>query len=271
MPSKRWQPTPLVSASIMLHMLALVALIAAPGHWYWALGAVFANHVLLTLVGLWPRSRWLGPNWIELPAVAASQRAIALTIDDGPDPAVTPQILDILDRYAAKATFFCIGDRAARHPALCRDIVRRGHAVENHTQHHAHYFAFLGLSGLTREIEAAQVTLGGITGRRPVFFRAPAGLRSPLLDPVLAKLGLRLAAWTRRGFDTRSADPVVVSRRLMRGMRAGAILLLHDGNSARSSAGVPVIVAVLPALLEAAAAAGLRLVTLADTLPSETA
>ena len=88
---------------------------------------------------------------------------------------------------------------------------------------------------------------------------------------MLARLGLRLVAWTRRGFDTRTADPATVSRRLMASLHAGAILLLHDGNSARSASGVPVIVAVLPALLEALAAAGLRTVTLAEALPSEKA
>ena len=180
---------------------------------------------------------------------------------------VTPQVLDILHRHGAKATFFCIGDKAARHPALCRDIVQRGHAIENHTQHHRHTFALLGLAALTREIHAAQTTLAAITGRTPVLFRAPAGIRSPLLDPVLSKLGLRLVAWTRRGFDTRTADAATVSRRLLRDLDPGAILLLHDGNSARSPHGVPVILEVLPAVLEAAAAAGLRAVTLAEALP----
>ncbi len=267
----RWRPTWLVRASILLHVLALGTLIAAPEQWRWVLGAVIGNHALLTLVGLWPRSHWLGPNWIQLPAAAAAKNEFALSIDDGPDPVVTPQVLDILDRYAAQATFFCIGEKAARYPELCREIVRRGHAVENHSQHHPYYFAFLGITGITHEIQAAQDTLAAITGRAPLFFRAPAGLRNPFLDPVLAKLGLRLVAWTRRGFDTRTANPETVSRGLMQGLHAGAILLLHDGNSARSSSGVPVIVAVLPALLEAAAAAGLRLVTLADALQSEKA
>ena len=125
------------------------------------------------------------------------------------------------------------------------------------------------MAQLTREIQTAQDTLTALTGRTPVFFRAPAGIRNPFLDPVLARLGLRLVAWTRRGFDTRSADPATVSRRLTSGIQPGAILLLHDGNSARSASGVPVIVAVLPALLDAVAAAGLRLVTLADALPSD--
>ena len=269
MHNARWQPTVLIRASIVLHVLALLAVIAILEHWRWALGAVLINHALLTLVGMWPRSRWLGPNLTQLPASAAVQNKIALSIDDGPDPAVTPQVLDILERDAAQATFFCIGEKAARHPELCKEIVRRGHAVENHSQHHPAYFALLGMAGLTREIQAAQDTLAALTGRAPMLFRAPAGLRSPLLDPVLARLGLRLVAWTRRGFDTRSADPATVSRRLMTGLQAGDILLLHDGSSARSPAGVPVIVAVLPALLEAVAAAGLRLVTLADALQCE--
>ena len=179
---------------------------------------------------------------------------------------MTPQVLDLLDRYAVKATFFCIGDKAARHPELCREIARRGHAVENHTQHHPPYFSLLGMGGMTREIRAAQATLSALTGRAPVFFRAPAGLRSPLLQPVLARLNLQLVAWTRRGFDTRSTDPAAVLHRLLRGMHAGAILLLHDGNSARSADGEPVILAVLPRLLEAAVAAGLRPVTLPQAI-----
>jgi peptidoglycan/xylan/chitin deacetylase (PgdA/CDA1 family) len=258
----------LIRASIALHVLLLAALLLSPAQWRWALGVLLANHAVLTLAGLWPRSRWLGSNHTRLPAAAAAKNEIALTIDDGPDPAVTPQVLDILDRYGAQATFFCVGEKAARHPALCREIAQRGHAVENHTQHHRHTFAFLGPRALTREIQAAQTTLGAVTGHIPVFFRAPAGLRNPFLDPVLSKLGLHLVAWTRRGFDTRTADAATVSRRLLHDLEAGAILLLHDGNSARAPAGVPVIIEVLPVLLDAAAAKGLRLVTLPDALQS---
>jgi peptidoglycan/xylan/chitin deacetylase (PgdA/CDA1 family) len=189
-----------------------------------------------------------------------------LTIDDGPDPFVTPQVLDILDRYAAKATFFCVGEKAARYPDLCREIARRGHAVENHSQHHRHYFALLGRSGFMRELQTAQDTLTTITGQRPLFFRAPAGLRNPFLDPVLTRLELRLASWSARGFDTRIGDVERVESRLVRGLRAGAILLLHDGNAARTQDGVPVILIVLPAVLAAASAANLRFVTLREAL-----
>ncbi len=257
-----WQPPLLIRASIMLHLLAVVTVIAAPEHWRWALGAVLANHALLAVFGLWPRSHGLGPNWTRLPAAATARNEIALTIDDGPDPNVTPQVLDILDRYAAQATFFCIGENAARHPELCREIVRRGHAVENHSQRHRHHFSLLGRPGFRRELQSAQDTLTAITGQRPLFFRAPAGLRNPFLDPVLAALGLQLVSWSARGFDTRIGDAERVKHKLLHGLRAGAILLLHDGNGARTRDSIPVILEVLPAILVAAAAADLRFVTL---------
>ena len=252
MRNSSWQPTLLIRASIALHLLALIAVIAEPGQWRWALGAVLANHALLTLLGLWPRSHWLGPNWTRLPATATARNEIALTIDDGPDPIVTPQVLDMLDRYATQATFFCIGDKAARYPDLCSEIVRRGHAVENHSQHHRHHFALLGRSGFSVNCRPPRTRSLRITGQRPLFFRAPAGLRNPLLDPVLTRLGLRLASWSARGFDTRIGDVERVNNRLLRGLRAGAILLLHDGNAARTRDGIPVILEVLPTVLAAA-------------------
>lgn len=261
-----WQPTLLIRTTIVLHLLALIGVIAEPGQWRWALGAVLANHAVLTLVGLWPRSNWLGPNWTQLPAAAAAKNRIALTIDDGPDPIVTPQVLDMLDRYASQATFFCVGEKAALYPDLCREIVRRGHAVENHSQHHRSNFALLGRSGVMRELQVAQITLTTITGQRPLFFRAPAGLRNPFLDPVLARLGLRLTSWSARGFDTRIGDVERVKMRLLRGLRADAILLLHDGNAARTLDGIPVILEVLPTVLAAARAANLRCVTLRQAL-----
>jgi peptidoglycan/xylan/chitin deacetylase (PgdA/CDA1 family) len=266
MPDPRWHSTPLIRASIALHLLALVAAITAPARWPWALAAVAANHLLITAAGLWPRSRWLGANWTHLPPASTARNEIAVTIDDGPDPLVTPQVLDLLDRHAARATFFCIGKQAERYPDLCREIVQRGHAVENHGQRHSHRFSLLGPGGLLRELQAAQDTLTRICGQRPLFFRAPAGMRNLFLDPALARVGLRLASWSARGFDTRVSDPEQVKNSLMRGLRAGSILLLHDGHAARTDGGIPVLLEVLPAVLESAAAAGLRPVTLRQAL-----
>ncbi len=263
---RRWRPTPLLWLSAALHAGVIALLLARPSAWLSGLGLLVANHLLLTAVGLWPRSRVLGANWVRLPDAAARARQIALTIDDGPDPALTPQVLEILERYQAKATFFCIGSQAARHPELCREIIRRGHAIENHSQQHLRRFAALSSRRMAREVEAGQATLTQITGQLPYFFRAPAGLRSPLLEPILARNGLTLASWTRRGFDTRNRDADAVLRRLTQHLAAGDILLLHDGHAARTRDGTPVILAVLPRLLDSVQAQRLHPVTLRATL-----
>ncbi len=257
-----------VKASAAVHAAAGAAALLVPAAWPWALGAVAANHLVLTGAGLWPRSTWLGRNWSRLPDAAAARGEIAITIDDGPDPEVTPAVLDLLDAHAARATFFAIASRAALHPQLCREIVRRGHSVQNHSDRHSHAFSLLGPRGLAREIGAAQARLADLAGLPPRYFRAPAGLRNPFLAPVLDRLGLELVSWTRRGFDTVRREPADVLARLGKGLAAGDILLLHDGNAARTAAGQPVLLSVLPALLERAAAAGLRAVTLPEALPA---
>lgn len=262
-----WRPAPLIRASFSLHVGALSALLVGPQWWPWATAGLAANHLLLGALGLIPRSTQLGPNWVRLPPEASARSLVALTFDDGPDPKVTPRVLDLLDSAGARGTFFCIGERAEQHPELCREILSRGHGVENHSQHHRHTFALLDSRRLAKEIRTAQEVLTAITGQVPRFFRAPAGLRSPLLDPVLSRLGLRLATWTRRGFDTRSRDPSRVSGRLLRGLGAGDILLLHDGNAARCPDGEPLVLRVLPGLLQAVAHSGLTPVTLGSLAP----
>jgi len=260
-PLPAWRPSPLILASLGVHGGALAAVLARPAEWPWALGAVAADHALLAAAGLWPRSRLLGPNWTRLPA-AAGARAVALTLDDGPDPETTPQVLALLGQYRVPATFFCIGERVERHPELAHALARQGHAVENHSQRHLHRFSLLGPRALRAEIERAQESIAAATGRRPQFFRAPAGLRGPFLDPVLQRLGLTLASWTRRGFDTINASAEAVFGKLARGLGGGDILLLHDGHAARTARGVPVILEVLPRLLDTLLAAGLTPVTL---------
>jgi peptidoglycan/xylan/chitin deacetylase (PgdA/CDA1 family) len=261
---RRWKPSPLIKGTVALHAGAAAAVATQPPLWPWAAGSVIASHLALTAAGLLPRSDVLGPNWTVLPASAGDQ--IALTIDDGPDPEVTPRVLELLDRFNAQATFFCIGDAARRYPHWVEAIVAQGHAVENHTQRHRHYFSLLGPHALRREIETAQDTLAAISGMRPAFFRAPAGLRNPFLDPVLCKLGLQLASWTRRGFDTRTRDAQVVARRLLSKLGARDILLLHDGNAARDAHGRPVVLDVLPIILRATQDAQLRSTTLRAAL-----
>ncbi len=263
-PPARWPLPPLLKASLACHVGAGALAFAQPALWPWALGAVALDHALITATGLWPRSTWLGANVRRLPAAAAARREIALTIDDGPDPEVTPAVLDLLDAHRAHATFFCIARHAEQHPALCREIVRRGHSVQNHSYAHSHTFSLSGPGALRREIGRAQDALAQVTGQRPRFFRAPAGLRNVFLAPVLHESGLQLASWTRRGFDTAERDAATVLARLTRGLAAGDILLLHDHHGARAATGRPVGLDVLPALLQRFDHDGLRAVTLPE-------
>ena len=258
----------LIPASALLHVLVAAAALAQPALWPWWLGLVLLDHFALTAAGLWPRSALLGPNWRELPTTARPGRSVALTIDDGPDPEVTPRVLEILARHDVHATFFCIGRRARAHPELIAAMVAAGHAVENHSHRHSHRFSLFGPARMRADLTEAQDTLGRLAGTAPRFFRAPAGLRNPFLEPVLARLGLQLVSWSRRGFDTREGDPQRVLGRLVRGLAPGAILLLHDGNAARTPEGRPVILEVLPDLIERIRLAGLEPVTLREALPA---
>jgi peptidoglycan/xylan/chitin deacetylase (PgdA/CDA1 family) len=264
--SSRWRPSALIIGSFVFHVVAVALIFVEPQAWPWTLASIFANHALLTAIGLWPRSKLLGPNLTRLPESAVARSEVAMTFDDGPDPALTPRVLEILEAHGTRATFFCIAEKAARHPEIVREIARRGHAVENHSHSHEHTFAFLLWRGLRRDLSAAQATLSALTGRKPRFFRPPMGFRNPLLDPMLHELGLTHVTWTRRGYDTNRNDPVEVAGLLERGLAAGDILLLHDGQSATAPSGEPVVVEVLPRLLGAIQARGLKPVTLRQAI-----
>ena len=254
--------TPLVRASIGLHVFSAGVVTVNPTWWPMVVTTLIADHAVITASGLWPRSTWLGPNLRRLPPASIARREFAITIDDGPDPEVTPAVLELLDTLAMKATFFCIGSQVVAHPTLAREIVARGHAIENHSYRHRHDFSLLGPGAYAREIDAAQRAIADTVGIAPRFFRAPAGLRNVFLQSVLAERRLVLTSWTRRGFDTVRNDPERVAGRLVDGLAAGDILLLHDGHAARTAGGKPVIVEALPRVIGAARELGLKPVTL---------
>jgi peptidoglycan-N-acetylglucosamine deacetylase len=247
---ENWAPAAAIRASACIHALGFIAAASLPASFPWVLGVLAGNHLLLAAAGMCPRSGLLGPNLVRLPDASARRAEVALTFDDGPEPSTTPHVLDLLDRYGAKASFFCVAERAVAHPGVVREIVRRGHSVENHSRRHSRTFALYGMGAMRTEIEDAQGILASIAGQHPIFFRAPLGFRSPLLDPVLAHTALRYVSWTRRGYDGFSGDPTAILRRLVHRLAAGDILLLHDGSSARTRTGKPVVLEVLPALLE---------------------
>ena len=219
----------------------------------------------LGLTGLgsfWQRSGVFGRVLLAGPADRLPPR-VALTFDDGPDPVTTPQVLAVLARFGVRATFFVIGERARRHPALLAQLAAAGHQIENHSLHHAWTTAFASPRRLQAELNEAQQIIAAACGRRPVWFRPPIGILSPPVAQAAAALGLRLAGWSDKARDGWSSTrlPQALAR-LRRGLRPGAILLLHDAGEAPGTARTPLAVPILEALLPELAARGLAAVPL---------
>jgi peptidoglycan/xylan/chitin deacetylase (PgdA/CDA1 family) len=226
--------------AIVLHAAAVGAGFAFGWMWAFAGGAVIAG--CFCAVVLRPSSQCLGPVVTE-----SGCEGVVLTIDDGPHPGDTPALLDLLDRHEAKAVFFLIGENAARHPELAEEIVRRGHAIGNHTMTHPHAtFWCRGPRATRREIEACQQVLQRITGIAPRWFRAPVGHRNLWTHPIATAAGLRVMAWSRRGYDGVETAPSKVLARILPKLGPGDIVLLHEG----TRAAVEVLEGVLMAMRE---------------------
>lgn len=171
-----------------------------------------------------------------------------LTIDDGPHPEDTPRVLDILDQFGCKAVFFVVGERVRRYPELAREIVRRGHELGNHTMTHPQAWMWcLGPWRTRREIADCQRVIEEVTGQRPRWFRAPVGHRNAFTHPFAAAMGLKVVAWSRRGFDTVERDLGKMVKAFCDDPRGDDVLLLHEGT--------PVAVELLTRVLEAGRAA----------------
>ena len=154
---------------------------------------------------------------------------MAITFDDGPNPVVTPGVLELLERYGATATFFLIGQRVRAFPALAREIVERGHAVGNHTETHPS-LTFLSSGRIAEELERCDDAIMAATGKRPRWMRPPYGYRSPSLDSIVRRRGgAGVAMWNVAARDWRTHAPEPVIQRLRRA-RGGDIVLLHDGD-----------------------------------------
>jgi peptidoglycan-N-acetylglucosamine deacetylase len=261
----RFSQHPRVKVSLWAH--ALILALSGIG---WALGwqslslfivlLIPLFHLAVCLAALWPRSQWLGPNLVRLNAGAQARREVALSFDDGPNETLTPAVLDLLDQYQCKASFFVIAQKLKDpiHARWAKAILARGHCLENHSWSHPWSFAFRGLAGLQSEIDQAQELISQFSGQNPRYFRAPAGIRNPLLQPLLELKGMQLASWTRRGFDTRDKNTASVTQRLLKNLQAGDILLFHDGHCASNSEGRPVMLLALESVLKQLKIQGLR-------------
>lgn len=199
-----------------------------------------------------PNSNLFGPVITNL---ETNQLAVALTIDDGPDPRTTPVMLDLLRRHEAKATFFLIGERAQAHPDLVKAIADQGHAIGNHSlTHPSGRFWALGPAAMWRQIHGCHDVLQHILGKAPILYRSPVGHTNPFIQPILDALGLRRIGWTARGYDAVLKDVDAILDRIRPDLKPGAIILLHEATDIAEF--------VLERLLEELRQRGLRTTTL---------
>lgn len=184
-----------------------------------------AAHALLLYPTLRRNNSWFGPIATEF---VAPGREVWLTIDDGPDPRDTPEILEVLARFGAKATFFMIGRKVEARRDLAWEVRRSGHGIGNHTHTHpSAAFWALGPSSMLREIERGRDAITAATGRQPDLFRSPVGMSNPFVHPALD--GQRLIGWSASGVDGLGDRGRVVVDRVMARVRPGAIIVLHEG------------------------------------------
>jgi peptidoglycan/xylan/chitin deacetylase (PgdA/CDA1 family) len=200
-------------------------------------------------------NRWQGGHLVSLWRGEKSQREVALTFDDGPHPAFTARLLDLLKREHVKATFFLVGKKVDEAPAMVARIVREGHEVGNHTYHH------LNLDKLTTEqaeaeIRQANESIYRACGVKPVSFRPPGGHHSEVVYQAAAKQTMRTIFWTDDPGDFNRPAPDVILARTLKDLDNGSDILLHDG--------IEPTLQMLPDLIARLRRDGYRFVTISE-------
>lgn len=182
-----------------------------------------------TAIGVWgavaPQSQLFGPTLRQTNDVSAT----ALTFDDGPNPAVTPRLLDFLDRHGVRATFFLIGKYVRACPDMAAEIAARGHAIGNHTETHPNLIWHTP-QRIGEELERCREAIIAATGQGPRWMRPPFGYRGPQLNSVVRRAGYAgVAMWSLSARDWKLKSSERVIQRLRRA-RGGDVILLHDGD-----------------------------------------
>ncbi|MEU6477352.1 polysaccharide deacetylase family protein [Streptomyces sp. NPDC047017] len=214
-----------------------------------------------------PAATWLPRlRSVCLPGLAGIGRPdhVALTFDDGPDPATTPFFLDELDRLGARATFFVLGERAARFPDLTREIATRGHELGIHGWTHSRPWLPAPARDLA-ETGRALRTVHAATGRRPLWYRPPYGILVAGRWAAARRLGLRPVLWTAWGEDwTADATPASVHATVAGDLRGGGTILLHDSDHACAPGCWRAALGALPGLVTACRDTGWQVGPLAE-------
>jgi peptidoglycan-N-acetylglucosamine deacetylase len=192
--------------------------------WLWLLGLAFIYSIIL----YFGASRINSDFYFHVICNAdPSKDSVLLTFDDGPDPKVTPKVLDVLKKYDARAVFFLIGKNAESYPDLVRRMIAEGHIIGNHTYSHSNLFDLLASKAMQVELLKTQQLILEISGVSIRWFRPPFGVTNPMLKKALNLTGLVPVGWSLRSMDTTIKDENKIHKRL-RKVKSGDIILMHD-------------------------------------------
>jgi peptidoglycan-N-acetylglucosamine deacetylase len=173
---------------------------------------------------------------------------IALTIDDGPSPVYTPQVLSILEKYDIKAAFSMVGENVTYYPSVAREVADAGHTIVNHTWNHANLMS-MKRSKLPGEVDRATDAIHSATGQRPGMFRAPYGAWSPVLLDYCASENLAPLDWSVDSKDWTRPGVSKIVKTIVGTTKTGSIILEHDGGGDRSET-VAALKIAIPRLID---------------------
>lgn len=207
-----------------------------------------------------PAAAWFGST---ISHGDRSRAAVALTFDDGPNDSATLQVAAILDDRGARGTFFLVGRAVEERPEIVRTLVAGGHVVGNHSHRHGDHD---WLAPRYPEFERGERSFAGVLGQCPAFFRPPHGQHTPLMARQVRRLGATTVTWDVIADDWRTTDAHLIADRVLRGVRPGSIVLLHDGLDGDPSVDRTVLVDALPLILDGLRDRGLEAVGLDELL-----
>ncbi len=220
-------------------------------------GLAVAGTALAQLLPATSSLRWARNRWMPGLAGVGTHGHVALTFDDGPDEASTPAFLEALDELGWRATFFMLGEMAARSPEVAREVARRGHEVAVHGYRHRNHLR-RGPRWATRDLLTARQMIGQLTETQPRWFRPPYGALSASTLAAAHQVGLRPVLWSTWGHDwQRGATAESVSQEVWTTLVPGATVLLHDSDCTSAPGSWKATLGALPLLAERWRAAGL--------------
>jgi peptidoglycan/xylan/chitin deacetylase (PgdA/CDA1 family) len=240
---------------ILLFTLNILGMLWFPVHYYYYIILVSLYMTLSVSMSFFICS---GYHMKALCNAVTEEKVVSITFDDGPDPELTPKLLDQLKTLGIPATFFCIGHKMKGNEDILKRMHLEGHLTGIHSYSHSNWFDLFSPIRMRRELEKSAQTVFEATGRKPLLFRPPYGVINPMLKRALHGTGFYVIGFSNRAWDTSSRKKEIILARIMNNLNPGDIILLHDT--------VPETIDIIKNIAEQIKQAGFRIIPLDQLL-----